>query len=256
MEKILVYLSVIYKGNWDKIYNAVLSKEPIDRKEMEETLKNVSDKYITLLDSNYPQCLKGIYKPPFVIYYVGDIGLLEKKNKIAVIGSRNNTEYGKEATEIICKEIITDNNTVIISGLAKGIDSIAHSVCLKEDGKTIAVLGNSLDVIYPKENSKLYEEIAKKGLILTEYPFETKPESKNFLERNRIIAGISDGVVVTEAKEKSGTMNTVCHALENGKQIFCVPDKLTSNSGCNKLIKEGAKLIQSGYDVLEEFSNF
>ena len=255
MERVLVYLSIVYKGNWDKIYKAVLNKEYIDKNIMEETLNNTHDKYVTLLSPNYPEILKYIFKPPFVLYYRGNIDLLKEKIKIAVVGNRKNTEYGKETTEKICSQLVTRGNVVIVSGLAKGIDSIAHKTCLKENGKTIAVLGNGLDIIYPKENAELYKEISDKGLIISEYPFGTNPEKKNFLERNRIIAGLSDGVVVTEAKEVSGTMNTICHALESGKQIFCVPDKLFNNSGCNKLIKEGAKLIENGNDVLEEFEN-
>ena len=253
MEKVLVYLSVIYKGDWDKIYEAILNKQPIDKKDLEKILNTVTDNYITLLNSNYPDSLKQIFKPPFVLFYKGNLSLLNERVKIAVIGSRNNSEYGKEVTETICKDLITKGNVTIVSGLAKGADSIAHKTCINENGKTIAVLANGLNITYPKENNCLYKQIAEKGLILTEYPSDIMPDPKNFLSRNRIIAGISNGVIVTEAKTKSGTMNTVSHALEAGKQIFCVPDKLNTNSGCNKLIKEGAKLIENADDVLEEY---
>lgn len=254
MDKVLVYLSILYNGNWDKIYQAITRKETIDKNKMDELVKSVSDNYITLLSPNYPNSLKHIYKPPFVLYYKGNIDLLlnEKYKRIAVIGSRQNTEYGKDITEKICGNLLSNSSVVIVSGLAKGIDSIAHETCLKNGGKTIAVLGNGLNITYPKQNALLYKNISEKGLLLTEYPLDCLPDSKNFPNRNRIIASISEGVVVTESKVQSGTMNTVYHALEDGKQIFCVPDRLDANSGCNKLIKEGAKLIENGFDVLED----
>lgn len=253
MEKVLVYLSILYKGNWDNIYNHIASKKEIDKHEMEKVLDSNSDNYISLLDTNYPLSLKEIFKPPFVLFYQGDINLLtdSSRKKIAVIGSRDNSDYGKTSTEKICNNL-TESNSIIISGLAKGIDSIAHKTCLENGGKTIAVLGNGLDYVYPKENKDLYEEIANKGLIISEYPSGTKPDKTYFPARNRIISGLCDALVVTEAKTKSGTMNTVYHALEDGKPIFCVPDKINCNSGCNKLIQEGAHLIEDGFEVLEE----
>lgn len=252
MEKVLVYLSIIYKGNWQKIYNAIVTKEKINDTNFDIVLKKLEDKYITLLSPDYPTNLKNTFKPPFVLFYKGNIDLLNSKKKIAVIGSRNNSSYGKQVTESITKDLVSSDIT-IVSGLAKGIDSIAHKTCLNNCGNTIAVLGNGLDIVYPKENALLYEEIANKGLIISEYPFSTQPDSQNFLDRNRIIAGISDGVLVTEAKKRSGTMNTVHHALENGNQIFCVPDRANNNSGCNYLIAEGAKLVENANQILCEY---
>ena len=254
MHEILVYLSIIYKGDWDKIYNSIIEKKSVVKSEVISLVNSLNCKYVTILDSNYPMCLKTIYKPPFVLFYKGDYNLLsDMNNKIGIIGSRINTEYGKKATEEICKDLIEqDDNVVIVSGCAKGIDSLAHLCCLESKGKTIGVLGNGLDVIYPKENYKLYDDISKKGLLLSEYPPGTMPDKNNFPNRNRIIAGISKGIVVIEAKEKSGTMNTVCHALENGKSIYCVPERYDCNSGCNKLIKEGAKLIENAQDILND----
>ena len=177
--------------------------------------------------------------------------LNDVKRRIAIIGSRSNSEYGEKAATEICKDLVKED-FIIVSGLAKGIDSIAHKSCLNNGGKTIAVLGNGLNVIYPKENNDLYKEISEKGIIISEYPPNTPPDKENFPNRNRIISALSEGVVVIESKEKSGTMNTVSHALENGKQVFCVPERINYGSGCNKLIKEGAKLIESAKDILEE----
>lgn len=252
MKEILVYLSIIHNGNWNSIYKDILDKRSINKTELDEKLKNLDVNYITLLDKDYPLSLKSTFKPPFVLFYKGNIDLLKnEKRKLAVIGSRENSEYGKNVTESICKDLVKEN-FVIVSGLAKGIDSIAHHSCLTSNGNTIAVLGNGLNVFYPKENAKLYGEIEKSGLLISEYPPNTAPEKSNFPSRNRIIAGLCEGIVIIEAKEKSGTMNTVYHALEDGKQIFCVPDRINENSGCNKLIKEGAKLVESAKDIIDE----
>lgn len=251
MENVLVYLSIIHNGDWNKIYQDILEKRPLDKEDIKKTVKEINVPFITLINNNYPQCLKRIFKPPFVLFYKGDIELLNKEKKIAIIGSRENSEYGKESTQRVCKDLVKEN-VCIVSGLAKGIDSIAHQSCLENSGSTIAVLGNGLNVTYPKENEKLYKLIESKGLILSEYPPNVLPEKDNFPKRNRIISGLSDGVVVIEAKEKSGTMNTVAHALEDGKPIFCFPERAECNSGCNKLIKEGAKLVENAKDILEE----
>lgn len=252
MEEVLVYLSIIHNGDWNKIYRDVLDKRPIEKEDVLNKVKELNCSYITILNGSYPLSLKSTFKPPFVLFYKGNIELLKtEKRKIAVIGSRDNSEYGKITTENICKDLVKEN-FVIVSGLAKGIDSIAHKSCLDNNGETIAVLGNGINVTYPKENDMLYKKIGNEGLIISEYPPNVLPDSFNFPKRNRIIAGLSEGVLVIEAKEKSGTMNTVSHALEDGKQIFCVPERSNLNSGCNKLIKEGAKLVETAKDILEE----
>ena len=252
MESILVYLSIIHNGEWNEIYQDILDKKPVDKNEVEKEIEKLECHYITLLSPNYPDSLKHIFKPPFVLFYKGNINLLNDSfKKVAVVGSRENSNYGKESTELIV-EGLSKKEITIVSGLAKGIDSIAHQNALSNKGNTIAVIGNGLNIIYPKENAQLYKDIEEKGLIISEYPPNVMPNSTNFPKRNRILSGISDGVVVIEAKEKSGTMNTVSHALENGKPIFCIPERNNMNSGCNKLIKEGAKLIETANDILEE----
>lgn len=252
MKEILVYLSIIHQGNWNKIYQDILDKRSINKEDALKKVNELNCSYVTILDSEYPISLKCIYKPPFVLFYKGNLNLLNNnKKKIAVIGSRNNSDYGKRITQTICKELV-DNDIIIVSGLARGIDAIAHNNCLQNNGQAIAVLGNGLDVIYPKENELLYKKIPEQGLLISEYPANTPPNSEHFPNRNRIISGISDGVAVMEAKHKSGTMNTVSHALEDGKPIFCVCDRVYNNSGCNKLIKEGAKLVENAQDIIED----
>lgn len=252
MDKILVYFAIKYAGDWDQIYAAINRKEKVDIKEIETIVDKCECSYITLLDSQYPTKLKSIYKPPFVLFYKGDITLLNDTYKtIAVVGSRKCSPYGKKASEQIVKEL-TNENFLIISGLAKGIDSIAHCTCLENSGKTIAVLGNGIGVYYPEENKDLQETISSKGLILSEYPYCVGVDKDHFPKRNRIIAGLSDGVLVTDCKNKSGSMITVSRALEMGKDIFCIPHPIGVNSGCNTLIKEGAKLIESAKDIVFE----
>jgi len=207
---------------------------------------------ITIFDEDYPKGLKDIYDKPLVLYIKGSI--TEEDNvALAVVGSRKHTSYGKWATEYFVKELVKLDVT-IVSGLALGIDSIAHRTALENGGRTIAVLGNGLDVIYPKKNKELYNLIPENGAILTEFPFGVQPLAHNFPQRNRIISGISLGVIVIEAKEKSGSLITAEHALEQGKEVFALPGNINSifSRGTNKLIKEGAKLIMDIEDVIEE----
>lgn len=252
MEEILVYFALKYLGNWDKIYSAINRKEKVDKEELRKVIENEPNKYVTLLNEKYPSRLKSIYKPPFVLFYKGDLELLNTSNKtIGVVGSRNNDGYGKKITESIVGDLVKENY-VIVSGLAKGIDSIAHKACLKNNGKTIAVLGNGLEEVYPIENAKLQDEISTLGLVISEYPSFIKSDKENFPKRNRIVAGLSDAILVTQASKKSGSMITVSRALEMGKDIFCVPDSIDKESGCNSLIKEGAKLVESAKDIIME----
>lgn len=205
------------------------------------------------LDSKwYPEKLKNISSPPKQLFCLGNLELMNRKS-IAMIGSRNYSDYGKRATKEFT-EGLAKNDICIVSGLAKGIDAFAHSGCLSIGGKTIAVLGSGLDVIYPKENTQLYHDIiAKDGLIISEYSLGTKAEKQHFPARNRIISGLSDGVLVIEARKNSGTNITVDFALEQGKDVFVIPGNIYSKTsdGTNFLIKEGAIPVTSYKDVLQ-----
>ena len=223
-------------------------------KHYEYIIKN-NIKLINIYDERYPQNLKNIHTPPILIYLIGNDEILNNKN-IAIIGCREATNYGLKVAYNIASEL-SKNNINIVSGLAKGIDAKAHlgSVNVLSEGKTIAVLGNGLDTIYPSENKELALKIIKSGgAIISEFPLGTKPEKQNFPIRNRIISGISDGVVVVEAKEKSGTIITVDFALEQGKNVYCVPGNIDSNNsyGTNNLIKQGAKVFTEINDILED----
>lgn len=212
-------------------------------------MKENNIKIININEREYPQALKKIYDPPISLYVKGDIEKLNNKN-IGIVGCRECTTYGKKSAEYFAYNL-SKQNINIVSGLAKGIDSYAHLGSLNT-GNTIAVLGNGLDMIYPKENLELANEIIKRGgTIISEYPCGTKPDKIKFPARNRIISGISSGIIVIEAKEKSGTLITVDFALEQGREVFVVPGNINSiNSvGTNDLIKQGARLVTTYEDI-------
>lgn len=190
----------------------------------ENYLKRYAINLITIKDNKYPEKLKNIEDPPIALYAVGNLENLKEKN-IAIVGARRCTDYGKNVAKAFAYSL-SKNNIVITSGLALGIDAAAHEGALLAKGKTIAVVGTGLDIIYPKENKNLFIDIIKNnGLILSEYPLGTKPEKQNFPRRNRIISSLSYGVLVVEASKKSGSLLTADFALEQGKEIYAVPRK-------------------------------
>ena len=253
IKEFLVGISVKHNGDWEKIYDAILKKEDIGDEEM--ILRNISkleSKYITILDDEYPEMLRKSYRPPFVLYYHGDISLLSHyNNMISVIGTRKPTNYGRYATRYFVKELSKEK--IIVSGMADGIDSFAHSVTLENNGSTIAVLGSGINYIYPSTNEELYKMIKENGLIISEYPNSTVPQPNNFIVRNRIIASLSPKLLVIEANSnRSGTLTTVRFALMNGKDVLCVPKQVGKYSVCNHLIKDGAQLVDSPSDILKD----
>lgn len=209
---------------------------------------------ITIKDKEYPKQLKNIPNPPKQLYFIGDIELLNK-NSIAIIGTRNASENGKRLASKFSKELVAQG-IVTVSGMAKGIDAEAHKSTIEAGGKTIAVLGNGLNYVFPPENTKLYQEIIKSGgLVVTEYLPNTPPSSNLFLERNRIVSGISIGVLVVEAAYRSGTSVTAKLAKEQDRKVFVLPHEINDKYGVgtNKLIRKGAILVTSIKEIIEEF---
>lgn len=209
---------------------------------------------ITIENEQYPEKLKKIKNPPKELYLKGNTELLNK-NIISIIGSRSCTENGKRLARKFATEL-SKQGLVIASGMAKGIDAQAHNATLEVEGKTIAILGCGLNYIFPKENRHLYHEILKNdGLIISEYTPDTQPSSKLFLERNRIVSGISIGILVIEAAFRSGTSVTAKLAKEQGKKIFVLPHEIEDKHGIgtNKLIRQGATLVTSTKEIIEEF---
>ena len=240
----------------DEEYNIL--KNQLTEKCVEGLIKNLESKgikYITYYSKEYPMTLKNIDTPPFVLYYKGDISLL-KTDSFAIVGSRQITSYGKMATEKFAKDLVKADFT-IVSGLASGVDTVAHSVTLAEQGKTIAVLAGGLDEIYPATNTNLADQIVKNnGLLITETRCNKKAETYMFPIRNRIIAGLSKGILITEAKEKSGVIHTKNYALEYGKDVFAIPGSIfnLTSIGTNRMIVNGqAKAVVTIDDILEEY---
>ncbi|MFS1513212.1 DNA-processing protein DprA [Chengkuizengella sp. SCS-71B] len=246
-----------------KNYNIPKSKAQIISKNLNlnfiqcrlDIYKNENISFLTIFDEGYPKILKETPSPPWVIYYKGNLNLLDN-NKLAIVGTRYPTVYGKMITEKLANQL-SSLGFCIISGLARGIDSIAHKSAIDQFGSTIAVLGSGIDVVYPSENKQLYESIVNKGLVISEFPLGTKPHPGLFPQRNRIIAGLSLGTIVIEAAEKSGSLITADQALEMSRDIFAIPGPITSpkSQGTLSLIKQGAKMVTDLKDIVEEYEH-
>jgi DNA processing protein len=208
---------------------------------------------VTMSDPAYPSLLLQIPDPPPFLYVFGN--LCNSIRNIAVVGSRNATSYGISITKRLCEELAALDFT-IVSGMAVGIDTAAHTGALTGKGKTIAVLGSGLERVYPHKNLKLFHKIAEKGAVISEFPLLEAPEPHNFPIRNRIISGISLGTVIVEATQKSGSLITARLAAEQGREVFAVPGNINSfkSIGTHSLIKQGAKLVENTQDILEELS--
>ncbi|MED4070242.1 DNA-processing protein DprA [Priestia endophytica] len=207
---------------------------------------------ITITDPEYPALLKNIYDPPWVLYTKGDHRLLNNKS-VSIVGTRTPTSYGIKATKVLCKPLVEEGWT-IVSGLAKGVDALAHKEAILHGGRTVAVLGSGFYNIYPKENCYLASDIANNHLLLSEYNPFVKPHRAHFPLRNRIISGLSFGTIVIQAKERSGSFITADQALSQGREVFAVPGSIFEecSKGTNKLIQLGAKLVCSAKDVTSE----
>ena len=212
-------------------------------------MNNIND--ISPQDNKYLKVLCSIAKPPEKLYYIGSLPQ-ERVTTVAIVGSRRPTAYGKEVTALIASNLAR-HGIAIVSGLALGVDGIAHQSALQAGGLTIAILGNGLPQIYPASHRGLAANIIQNhGAIITEYEPHTAPRGYQFLERNRLVSGLADAIVITEASSRSGTLNTAAHALEQGKDVFVVPGNITSplSQGCNNLLKQGALPITSPDDIL------
>lgn len=207
---------------------------------------------ITLDHPAYPQRLANIYSPPPVVFFYGQLPEITG-NCIAVVGARRCSAYGRHVAEQLARELAANGFTVV-SGMARGIDTAAHKGALNS-GCTMAVLGSGADVVYPPENHKLYQDIIRGGAVISEFPPGTPPRAANFPARNRLISGLSNAVLVIEAAEKSGALITVDAALEQGRDVYAVPGCITNpySTGCHKLIQQGAKLVTSITDILEDY---
>jgi len=244
----------LVRGIKQSVIETLTKSPPV--KQAEQELKNAARLGVDIIswqDNHYPFLLQKIYNPPLVLYVKGRTDILNKPS-IAVVGSRAATSYGVKIARQLSSDLSSKVN--IVSGLALGIDTAAHQGALESNGTTIAVLGCGLDIIYPHQNTKLARRIEMSaGAIVSEYPFKTTPEAFRFPARNRIISGMSLGVLVVEAAERSGSLITARHALEEGREVFAIPGRVDSikSTGTHRLLKEGAKLAHTVEDILEEF---
>jgi DNA processing protein len=243
--------------------NRSVARNILQRKDSENEIRNqlsrinkTNAKIVTFWDKDYPENLKRIYDPPVFLFVRGSL-LPEDRYSIAVVGTRNPSVYGKHVAEKLSAQLV-ENGIPVVSGLARGVDTIVHSVTVRSGGRTIAVLGSGVDVIYPGENKKLSEQILLSGAIVSEYLMGAKPDAVNFPRRNRIISGMTVGTVVVETDISGGAMITASMALDQNREVFAVPGNVTEKKsrGTNMLIKEGrAKLIEDISDIIDELGN-
>jgi len=235
---------------------SILKKEFHDKAEQElENVKKLGGDVIILDDGSYPRLLREIADPPITLYVKGNWQECFEAPCVGIVGSRLCSTYGKNSAEMLSRDL-AENGVCIVSGFARGIDSSAHRGAIDGKGKTIAVFGTGIDKVYPKENGKLVDEILDSGgAIVSQFPLETPPLRQNFPYRNRIISGLSHGVLIVEASERSGSLITARLAMEQNREVLAIPGNITSKKsfGTNYLIKSGAKLVQQWQDVVSEF---
>lgn len=240
----------------DKTIGQLLDKRVItDVARETERVRQSGARVITWLDDEYPSLLRETFNRPVVLYVKGTL-LPEDERSIGIIGTRRPTDYGKTLAVRMAQELVEAGLTVV-SGMARGIDTLAHRGTLHAGGRTIAVLGSGIDVLYPWENRSLAERIYENGAVVTEYPLGTQPDAFNFPARNRIISGLSLGTLIVEAGEKSGALRTANFAVDQNREVFVCPGRATDTQslGCNRLIQQGqAKLVQSADEILNELN--
>ena len=232
--------------------------EALEDKSLEQAAKILSQcekkniQILTLDDPGYPRRLRGIYDPPIVLYYLGSLPDWESKPMVGAVGTRRCSDYGIRSGEKFGYELVCCG-AAVVSGMAEGVDTAILKGALSAEGSPVVFLAGGVDVVYPVENSDLYQKLLTRGCVLSEYPPESKPMKWNFPVRNRLISGISDAVLVVEAPEKSGALITACHAMKQGREVYVVPSPIDvlSGQGSNSLLKDGAHMAQCAWDILE-----
>ena len=248
-------LSQVDKVGFKAANNIIRWRELIDLDGELRRIDQFGANIVTTDDSDYPALLRQIYDPPLVLYVRGTLRP-EDAYAIAMVGTRQSTLYGRQTAERLARQLAASGVTVV-SGGARGIDSASHEGALQSGGRTIAVLGTGLDIVYPAENVKLYQRIAEQGAVITQFPFGRKGDKQSFPIRNRIVAGMTQGTAVVEANRASGALITANFAAEYGRTVYAVPGRVDSprSAGCHDLIKDGAQLCESAEDVLTEFAH-
>ena len=247
---ILIYMALKYGGQRNVVMKALHDREECKAEEVVASLSRLRCKVTTIFDADFPSCMKTSLCPPMVLFYQGDLNLIRDINQnIAIVGSRECNQYVLKYTREISNNL-AERGYSIVSGLAKGVDTAALEAALPY-GKAVAILGNGFNYCYPSENEKLQKHIAKNGLLISEYPPSIPPVAQQFPVRNRLIAAAGNITLVTSAKAHSGTLITAGFALECGRGVGCLPERVGEESVCNEMIKEGAGLVESADDVID-----
>jgi DNA processing protein len=244
-----------FAGMDDRVIREIVAVRARTSPDLEmERLGRAGVQAVNWHNETYPSRLKEIADPPAVLYYKGTL-LPSDERSVAVVGTRGPTSYGREVASALTQDLAR-NGIAVVSGLARGVDSVAHRVALEGGARTVAVLANGLHTIYPPEHANLAQQITENGAVVSEYPLGVRPEARNFPRRNRLISGMTLGTLVVEAGEGSGARWTVYHALEQNREVFCVPGSIFSPMSklTNRLIQDGAKLVSSVEDILEELN--
>lgn len=245
---VLIALAVKYRGNWNEIFRHIEMRDYPSDEEIEDVISNLKCEVVTYFDEEYPTRLKEIRKPPFVLFYYGDISLIKDTEKcLSIVGTRDPSIYGLNVTKSIVYGLNED--IVVVSGMALGIDSMAHQSAIESNHRTVAVLGTGINVCYPSSSRKIYESLKANHLVLSEFPVDYSPVPEDFPTRNRIVAGLSKCTLVTEAHRRSGTTVTIGYALEASRDVLCVPSQNLGDSACNLCIKDGGFLVENSDDV-------
>lgn len=248
--ELILYLSCKYDGDWQKLYSAIKYREKVDPDEVDAFAEKFAFPYVTVIDEDYPPCLKDCFQPPFILFYKGNLKLIKNWRKcITIVGSRDAKPYGIQK----CQEIAADvakEGYVVVSGLARGIDTAAMKGAV-DLGKAVGVLGTGLGTSYPSENASLQEAVGQKGLLITEYPQWVGVKRENFPCRNRILACLSCLTLLGGSGKSSGTLITAGYAVDQGREVACLPYRADEGSSNNLLIQTGAALVQNATDVLD-----
>jgi DNA processing protein len=251
---ILLTLSVRYQGEWTRIYDAIKAKEELKAEEIHDAYQKTKANFLTLSDSEYPECFKNQCNPPFLLYYYGNKDFLKLKYRLAVIGTRSPTLYQNDTVFSLIQDLEKkfSDKVGIVSGMAKGIDQIAMMAAMERGAPILSVIGSGIDNPYPKENQKIYDYCcSQKGLVLSEYPLSTEAKPENFLFRNRLLASLGNALFVGGGRNRSGSASSVRYALDQNKDVLALPCNITGDDLTNSLISDGARSVLGVHDLAD-----
>lgn len=251
---VLVTMSVMNDGDWNGIYRMLKEKVPVSHEEVQEAYTRISCPCLAFTDREYPDAFKSVWHPPLTTFYRGDISLLNHSRILAVIGSREPSQYTVDTVSRLLQEAIRLDPTIaVVSGMARGVDAVAMRTALDAGAKVIGIMGSGIDSVYPESSRDIYDRcIAEGGLIISEYPGSTSPKRDNFPFRNRLIAALSRCILACQVGQRSGTYITIRYGLDLGKNIALIPQRLEDGEMTNLLFRDGATLVTEACDIVRE----